>query len=95
VVSRIRNLLRNTSFLVWLAGGIGGVFPDIDHIPLYLGYQLTFPVLWKFNILLGLTSPNEPFGRSLHGLLLVVALILAGYSIAYLCGYSKVRILRN
>jgi len=94
VVGGVYNLLRSLPFLVWLAGGIGGVFPDLDHIPALLGYRYTIPVLKELNDLFGITIPNEPFGRPLHGLLLVVALVLSWYSITRLRRYNKVGFLR-
>ena len=85
VVSRVYTALRSTSFLVWIVAGIGGVFPDIDHIPILFGYEVTIPYLWKLDVLLGLTSPDRPFGRPLHGALLIAAIILSWISLTHIC----------
>ena len=81
MVGRLYNLLRSNAFLAWLVGGIGGVFPDIDHIPTFLGCEIRSEFLSEFSLAVGIALPDEPYGRAFHGIFMAAAIALCGYSL--------------
>ncbi len=83
VAGKLDNKVRNPAFLIWLSGGIGGVLPDLDHIPeLMQGHRISVPVIGKLNIIIGVSQ--DGYGRPLHFLFLAVALVLIWCCLAHI-----------
>ena len=92
MVSKLRSLLRNNAFRVWIAGGIGGILPDVDHIPTLLGIQYRVPVFGELNVLLHIT--NDVYGRQLHSAFFIIAIICLWHSISHLRRCNESRVLK-
>jgi hypothetical protein len=91
VATKLNRALRNHALLVWLVGGIGGILPDIDHIPMLFGIHYSIPLVWQLNILLSITT--KPYGRPFHSAFLIAACILIGLALTRIGRYLSLGLL--
>ncbi len=92
MANNMDNNMRTTPLWFWLTAGFGGIFPDIDHIPEVIAEKtISLPIIGKLNQLMGFTYNG--YGRPLHALFTISAIILTWYSISRLCRHLRLRIL--